>query len=336
MQPKATPLSTVVPQRIGVLGTGKAAWHHAVAARDLGHCVVAGSATSEESPRWRKFREVAPEAEFVSDGEALLEDASIDALIVSLPWQVMPDWTERLLRSPNPMLIEKPLGLSADAVERAVSQVGAVLDNKLVGYNRRFYGTVGRLRERIEKGGLKAVQVTICEDIERQIRNHGPEVIPSLLEFSSSHMLDLMLHLLGPLRIDRVRGYADRGYAAPFTSINGLLENESGIPVSFALNAGDPSPAGLRLRFDDRTTWHLSPIEMLCIYDRYEIVELRPGSQIRRYMPHVAEAFDEPVGSKPGFREQMKAFLSGHFGVGATPQESLTLHRFIDELRAEI
>ncbi len=88
-------------RRIGVLGTGTAAWHHAVAARNLGHDVVAGVATSPSSPRWQAFKEVAPEAEFVPDGEALLADARVDTIIAALPWRTTAEWTARLLSGPR-------------------------------------------------------------------------------------------------------------------------------------------------------------------------------------------------------------------------------------------
>lgn len=320
-------------RRIGVLGTGTAAWHHVVAARNLGHDVVAGVATSPASPRWRAFKEIAPEAEFVADGEALLADPDVDAFIAALPWRTTAEWTTRLLCCPKPMLIEKPLGLDAASVERALARADAVPDNKLVGYNRRFYAVVATLRERLARGGLKSIQVTISEEIGRQVERHGPEVIPNLLAFSSSHMLDLMLHVFGPLRVVRLYGHAETGYPRPFRSLNGLLETDDGIPLAFSLNANDPSPAGIRCLFDDHTTWHLSPLETLMVFEGHDVVETKPGSQIRRYMPKIAQAFDEPTGEKPGFSAQMKEFLSGEFSLGATPAQSLGLHKFIETLQ---
>ncbi len=320
-------------RRIGVLGTGTAAWHHAVAARNLGHDVIAGVATRASSPRWKAFQEIAPEAEFVADGEALLADANVDTIIAALPWHTTAEWTTRLLCCPKPILIEKPLGLEAAAIERALAETGAAPGNKMISYNRRFYRVVATLRERLAEGGLKFIQVTVSEEIDRQVTRHGPEVIPNLLAFSSSHILDLMLHVFGPLRVVRLYGYAEAGYPRPFRSINGLLETGDGIPLAFSLNANDPSPAGFRCLFDDHTTWHLSPLETLMVFEGHDVVETKPGSQIRRYMPKIAQAFDESTDEKPGFSAQMREFLSGEFSLGATPAESLDLHKFIETLR---
>ena len=320
-------------RRIGVLGTGTAAWHHAAAASNLGHRIVAGVATSENSPRWQAFKEVAPDAAFVADGEALLADPDVDTIIAALPWRITAEWTERLLCCPKPVLIEKPLGLETAAIEHALDNPDATPDNKMVCYNRRFYSVVARLRERLAEGGLKSIQVTIAEEVHRQVSRHGTAVIPNLLAFSSSHMLDLLLHVFGPLRVVRLYGYDETGYPLPFRSVNGLLETETGVPMSFALNANDPSPAGIRCLFDDHTTWHLSPLETLMVFAGHDVVETRPGSQIRRYMPKVTQGFDEPTDEKPGFGAQMKEFLSGEIRLGATPRQSLDLHRFIETLQ---
>jgi predicted dehydrogenase len=299
----------------------------------LGHRVTAASTRNEFSPNWAAFRLRAPGARFAGDPAELLEDESLDAVVVCLPWQVADVWSKRLLACPKPLLIEKPLGLAADRLRASLRRYPDVR-NKLVGYNRRYYRTVACVRDRLAQGGLKAVQATISEDVERHVARHGPEVVPHLLAFSSSHFLDLLLHLVGALRVVRLSAHAEGGPAAPFVSFNGLLETSTGIPVSLALNAGDPSPAGLRFLFDDHTTWILQPLERLRVYDRYVVSDDRPESTIRSYTPHEALALDEPADYKPGFLAQMRSFLGEDFGPGARPQDGLNVLNLIDEIRA--
>ena len=69
-------LSTRV--RVGFIGVGSVAVDHAAVVLDLGHLVVAGTGTSESSPRWRKFQAIVPEARFVSNIDSLLEASDID------------------------------------------------------------------------------------------------------------------------------------------------------------------------------------------------------------------------------------------------------------------
>lgn len=318
-------------QRVGIAGIGPAGIQHARAVIANGHYVVAAAVKDAHSPRLEEFRSVAPEAQIVTGFEALLDDDSLDALVMALPWHMTPALLPRLLAHEKPMLIEKPIGLDVNSIKAALKTPGVKTDRKLIGFNRRYYGTVNRLRERLGKGGLKAVYVTISEDLRRQKTAHGAKIIPHLLTFSSAHTLDLALNLLGRLSI--VKLYHRREAEVPFISINGLLQTADGVPVHLALNATDPSPAGMRFLFDDHTNWSLSPLEMLSIFDRYEIVEVSERSKIRRYMPHVAELVDEPVDFKPGFLAQMAAFLSGDFGPGADVNEALVTQKFIEEIQ---
>lgn len=318
--------------RIGVLGTGKVARHHAAVAGALGHRVVAGATRRADSPNWPAFKDAAPDARHVGDPDELLANDEIDAVIAALPWHEMTHWLDRLLACPKPVLLEKPIALSAARIAEVLGRSDTRSDNKMIGFNRRFYAPARRIADRLARGGLKTVHVTISEDIERQVKGHGPDILPHLMAFSSSHSLDLMLHLLGPLTPVRVYRHDERGYPGPVVSYNGLFESPSGVPVWLSLNADDPSPAGMRLLFDDHTTFHLAPLERLCIYDRYEIQEQAAGSQIRRYVPHAAEEVIEPADYKPGFLAQMTAFASGAYGPAAKIEDSLALHQFIEAL----
>lgn len=319
-------------KRIGIAGIGPAGLQHARAVIAAEHMVAVAATARLDSPNAAAFLNAIPGVRMVQGLDALLAEPDLDALVIALPWHETPRHLPRLLADPRPMLIEKPIGLTATAIEDATARAGAKVVNKIVGFNRRFYGTVDRVRKRLVEGGLRAVRVTISEDLARQTRAHGSEVVSHLLSFSSAHTLDLVAHLLGPLDIVRLRGHKE--ISAPFLSMNGLLETHSGVPVLLSLNASDPSPTGISFVFADHTTWTLSPIEMLAIFDRYEVVELRPGSQIRRYMPHMREFVDESVQYKPGFVAQMTVFLSGQYGPGATIADALFLQRFIESMVA--
>jgi predicted dehydrogenase len=319
-------------KRVGVAGIGPAGLQHARAVIAAGHTVAIAAAARADSPNAAAFLKATPGVRMVQGLDALLADGSVDALVIALPWSETPRQLPRLLADPRPMLIEKPIGLAAADIEKALPGSSSVLANKMIGFNRRFYSTVDRMRRRLAEGGLRAVRVTISEDLERQTRAHGTRIVPHLLPFSSAHTLDLVLHLLGPLEIVSLRGH--REASAPFTSMNGLLETREGVPVLMTLNASDPSPAGMSFIFDDHTTWNLSPLESLAVFDRYDVAELRPGSQIRRYVPHVRDFTDESAEFKPGFVAQMTAFLSGRYGPCCTVGESLLLQQFIESMLA--
>lgn len=330
------PISTSVKiEKIGIIGTGNIGFAHGVAAEKAGCSIISGAAKSEFSEKWISFQSRFPKAVFQT-AEDMLQDTEIDAVIVSTPWYEIAKLLPLLFSSAKPMLIEKPLELNCAALKEVAEKPGAICSNKVVGFNRRFYQTTQELKRRIEKGGLKAVSVTISEDIDKYLRNYSSEIIPYVIEFGSVHILDLAFHLLGEIK--PVQVYASHNKrGVPTASYNGLLEaSQMNIPISLTLNMSDPSPVGIRCRFDDETTWVLSPLETLTVYDYYEVREPIPTDPIRRYVPHVNKKLEEPRDGKPGFSAQMEAFVqNGHAkNTAATVQEYITLLAFIDDMKA--
>jgi predicted dehydrogenase len=321
-------------KRLGFLGAGPMALSHAAAAVTLGAEIVAVCTARKDSSNWDEFRKIAPHARRVTDGGALLEDAGTDGVVVCLPWDVMPRWAARLMKTPKPVLMEKPIGFDADEARTQAEAATTTLGNKLVGYNRRFYETVTLLRERVEKGGLKAVRVVISESVESQVERHGRDIIAHLISFCSAHTFDLMLHVLGPLRPVAMASFPEKDNAAPFVSFNGMLTTAENVPVTLALNVNDPANTGIRCLFDDGTAWELMPLEILTVYKGLDVEPPTPRENIRRYIPQVEARHEADASFKPGCHAQMAAFLSGDYGPGATVDDAVAVLDLIASLDA--
>ena len=317
--------------RIGFLGAGQVALEHARAFSSLGHAVAAVCASSPSSERLARFLSEFPSAR-ATGLEAMLSDQSLDALVACLPWDETPRRLDALLSHSKPVLIEKPLALDRATLRAALAAAPAeAVTNKRVGYNRRFYEPVARLRDRLAEGGLKSVEICVSEDCESQSRRHGEAILPRLPAFSS-HALDLASHLFGPLRIERVFSHRGRGAADRYPSLSALLLTRAGVPVWLSMNGDDPSPAGFRARFEDGTAWHLAPLETLTAYRGHEVLPPEPGHRVRRYLPKAVERVDCDGTLKPGFVAQARAFAAG--APGPTPAESLELLELIEALQA--
>ena len=320
--------------RVGFVGVGSVARYHAEVLLAMGHSVDLGCGTSESSPHWREFKSVATGARFENDLAAVLEDSKLDAVVACLPWNVTETWLNEILSTPKPVLLEKPIALSSEILANTISNSEATLHNKLVGFNRRFYRTVKKLKKRVEQGGVKSVEITISETVADLANTYGDEIIEHILVYSSCHILDTAVHILGPLKPVRVYGFPDSVYSRPFHSLTGLLETTQGTPVFLSIMADNPAPVGLRIFFEDQTTWHLSPLERLVAYRGYDIVGPSDGTNIRRFTPKPFLEIDEDSEFKPGFFAQMRAFADGEERhISATPQESLELLRFIETLQ---
>tara|TARA_B100001971_G_scaffold206674_1_gene225801 strand:- start:210 stop:1238 length:1029 start_codon:yes stop_codon:yes gene_type:complete len=321
-------------KRLGFLGAGPMARAHGAAAVALGAEIAAVCTAREDSPNWDEFKKITPHARHMTDGEALFADDAVDAVVACLPWDVMPQWAVRMMETPKPVLMEKPIGFDADEARVQAEAVTATLGNKLVGYNRRFYETVARLRGRVKQGGLKGVRVVISESVESQVERHGRDIIPHLISFCSAHTLDLLLYILGPLRSVALASFPEKGEEATFVSFNGVLATAEGVAVTLSLNADDPVNTGVRCLFNDGTAWELSPLETLTVYNGLDVQPPTPQRNIRNYTPRVEARYEADASLKPGCHAQMTAFLSGEYGPGATVEDAMAVLELIASLDA--
>ena len=181
---------------------------------------------------------------------------------------------------------------------------------------------------------MKSVEIMISETVAGLAKTYGEKIIDHVLVYSSCHILDTAFHILGPLQPVRIYGFNEPGYSRPFRSLAGLLETDQGAPVFLTIMADNPAPVGLRIFFDDQSTWHLSPLERLVAYREYDLIEPTPEVKIRRYTPKPFLEINEDAEFKPGFLGQMRAFTAGKGRhISATPEENLELLRLIETVQ---
>ena len=267
--------------KLGFLGCGKIAYEHLRAARLLDVTELYACCLREDSPNRKRFRGRA-DVTFLDSIEDVHEAS--DKIICCLPW----DYRGKLPDG-KPMLIEK----SAFRHRRE--------GPTRIGYNRRSYTTVLKLKERIDQGGLKCATVTISEHVDEHIKRHGEEIVPFIIPFASCHMLDLVNFLFEPHSEAVMEG-------GNHNEFNGVIYSPE--PIFLHLNMSDPSPAGISCKFNDGTRWALEPLERLRVYKGIAV------SSSRVYTPDLVEQHIEPDSFKPGFLKQMNGFLEGDYSPG--------------------
>jgi len=132
--------------RIVVIGLGLIGRQRAEAARRLGVELVAT---------------VDPAAEGlagVTHLPALDHAPEYDAAIVAVPHHLAGDLVRRVLRAGAPVLVEKPLGLTAPEARELADAADAVDRPSFVGYNYRFLPTVREVLRRVAAGELGALR----------------------------------------------------------------------------------------------------------------------------------------------------------------------------------
>lgn len=148
------------------------------------------------------------------------------------------DLRHALSLRPKLVFCEKPVSPTAaetEALAREYRQAGVLL---AVNYTRRWDPEVARLREDIRqsrRGALRAAQGWY----NKGLLNNG------------SHLIDLLLHLLGPLKVVRA-GTPVEDHEAGDPSMPAWLEAAGGTPLQLACgNAADFSIFELQLLFSD-------------------------------------------------------------------------------------
>ena len=145
---------------------------------------------------------------WVGDLDALLGDASLDAVVFATPHSGHAAQVIRAAAAGKHVFVEKPFTLSvadAAAAIAATERAGVVL---AVGFNRRFHPSMGRLRAAVREGRLGTIVTVISE----QSALHGlnlaadawravPDETPAgAMTQVGVHQIDGMIDLLGRIR----------------------------------------------------------------------------------------------------------------------------------------
>jgi predicted dehydrogenase len=127
--------------RVGTIGMGwNAAFSHVPALRDTGRAEVV--AISRRNPeRLALAQEELGIAEAYTDWRKMLDQAELDAVVVSTPNYLHTEHTLAALQQGLHVLVEKPMALTSQdacAMVKAAERVGRAL---IVGYNARGMGS---------------------------------------------------------------------------------------------------------------------------------------------------------------------------------------------------
>lgn len=151
-----------------------------------------------------------------SDYDALLQDRDVDAVVLATPHSQHVDQIKAAAAAGKHVFVEKPLALDAEGAADAISaceEAGIVL---AVGFNRRFLPAFRHLASRIESGMLGQLLhieggfsgpfgYSYHDGMWRGSRAENPA---GGMAAMGVHVLDAMIHLMGP--VAEVRALSSR------------------------------------------------------------------------------------------------------------------------------
>lgn len=120
--------------------------------------------------------------------EAIIEDASIDAVLIASSTDTHVDLLTRAAKAGKAVLCEKPIDLDMQRVEACWAEIGGLDPLIMIGFNRRYDPTFNALKTRLEAGAVgKLEQLTITS------RDPGPPPA-AYIKVSGGLFRDMTIH----------------------------------------------------------------------------------------------------------------------------------------------
>lgn len=200
--------------RLLVVGLGKLGLLHAGLARSLPHCELV--AVVEPSATLRKiFTSQVAAIDAYPDVESVPADARIDGVIIATPTASHPGLVEWAMGRRLAVLVEKPLAATASDSARLMRSPDIRAARIAVGYMTRFTETFAHARILMSQGVIGDVLVVRASMYVEQLMTRGrgwrydaSVAGGGVLITQNSHLLDLLIWLVGPIRC--VSGHTGR------------------------------------------------------------------------------------------------------------------------------
>lgn len=185
--------------RIGIIGAGAVAQHHLRVLTSFDDVTV--SALANRNPeRRRETAEAFSIPATYETHEEMLEQESLDALLVLTSADTIHSITKSLIPRGLPLLIEKPAGRTTSETRELAVLARQSGTRVMVGYNRRFYSVINAARHAIEeRGSLRGIAIEAPERIDavRALGKFPESLIEDWLVLNGTHGVDLLRFLGG-------------------------------------------------------------------------------------------------------------------------------------------
>jgi uncharacterized protein involved in tolerance to divalent cations len=318
--------------RVGFIGCGKISHHYAKALESIGGKVTAVSARSN-SERLQNFKNMFPEVKAYFSWEEMVQDSELDALILCASWNKIEKLAIDIIKTKKPVLIEKPVALSATKAELIIQEVGDLKNQVMVGYNRRFFEGIHYLKRKLQTGKLLSADFEIPDAAETIINQKGEEIKEFIPHYMTSHWIDLIHYTLG--EITKKEGSNITDSKNTFKGHYGLYHcEEHNCPLTIRINYDAPANISFKYIFEDETL-HFLPIEHLICSDKIEKTQDENGNNI--YRPRKKYEIVEEMEFKPGFLSMLTEFKEcfvdkkSQSKIASKLEDIIWINKFIEE-----
>jgi len=287
---------------VGFIGCGSIAYYHAKVFKSL-NINIAAVASRENSANLLPFCGKFGIDNKYTNWKTMVEKESLDALWVMIGWDQMDSLLIPLVKTKIPLFLEKPIAFSVKRIRDAIKIQLGINQYIQVGYNRRFYPFVEKIKSVISKGELRSVLVEIPESIDLNEKYSSRKI----WLVNSSHILDLLYYIVGPMTIK----YKSKNNYSFHGSFNAIMETITHTPVHLISEWNTSGNYGITFYVDNKQII-IKPLEKVKIFEGYDLIEASSNYPINQYQPKVIVEYDCYSSFKPGFYEQLNYFLENY------------------------
>tara|TARA_Y100000590_G_scaffold459650_1_gene617252 strand:+ start:1193 stop:2164 length:972 start_codon:yes stop_codon:yes gene_type:complete len=288
---------------IGFIGCGDIAHFHADVLKALGVNIlsVSGGKNSSNIGPFSKKYDIGKQ---YTEWKEMISNEKLDALWVVVNWDQMDNILIPLIETGISLFLEKPVALSSGKIQEAINLNTKLNQYIQVGYNRRFYSFMDKVKTIINDGELRSILVEIPEPIDFS----NIKLSENLWIINSSHIIDLLLYFVGPLDV-KYKNHKTLSGNNIKTSFNAVLHTELGIPVHIIAEWNTANNFSITF-FVDNKRIVLKPLETATVYEGFNVIEPTEKDPVRQYRPTIIHNYLSDGKFKPGFYEQAEYFIN--------------------------
>lgn len=284
---------------VGFIGCGQTAMLHADVLSHLSVGISSVVAKNPSSQNVNSFAKKYNVKNIYFDIDEMILSESLDALWVVTPWNTNYSILKKIRKYNIPIFVEKPIACSLAEINDLLNIYQDYTLPFQVGFNRRFYDYIPNLKKQLSNDSIKSVIIEAPESSseDEQLNN-------KMLHANTSHLIDLIYFLLGPLVVNYSHVVNKKNYSS-------VLLTKDKIPIHFISSWDVNANFSIKI-FSESKVYHLMPIEKCIIYDSMDIIEISKSvnKKIRMYKPQKGSTLTCDFNFKPGFLNQAKFFIN--------------------------
>lgn len=280
--------------KVGFIGSGEISNFHLCAMKNNG-IEIGAIGTRKNSESCLAFAKKHSLLDvYCNEGWEEVIDNDFDAYIICVNPKYTQDILVKTLEKGKAIFVEKPVNFELKNIQILSEHRNS--KNIFVGYNRRFYNSISKLKNLCDKsdGGTVIANIPDSASGVKQFIENG------------SHIIDTLRYCLGDFNLINKKVKINKT-KNDLNSISALCENKK---WNILINAHSLIPANFSITVNsNKNVYELKPIENLNIYEGMEIIEPTNKIPIRKYVPKLKESIYEIGDFKPGFDEMYKNFI---------------------------